>query len=101
MHMAATIIGMALVAYAVRLSGLALSNIALPPFWMRTLRFVPLAVFASLIAVSVPGQAGEAGIRLVAALGAAVVLWHRRQPWVGLVIGMGLLWLLRLLKIAG
>jgi branched-subunit amino acid transport protein len=94
----AVIAGMALVVYALRLSGLYLSNAPLPNFCLRVLRRLPVAVFAALIALSLSGQRGEGSRRLLAACGAGVALWYLRRPWVGLVIGMGLLWMLRTLR---
>ena len=101
MNTIALTVAMALIAYALRCSGLFLSNLPLSPFWTRVLHFVPVAVFAALIGLSLRGQQGEGTIRVVAALGAGVALWYRPQPWVGLVVGIGLLWLLRAVGAAG
>jgi branched-subunit amino acid transport protein len=91
----AMIIGMAIATYGLRLGGFALSRTPLPPCLARSLRFVPMTVFAALIALALSGQPGQAGVRSIAALGAGVALWYLRRPWVGLLVGMGLLWLLR------
>ncbi len=98
MKMSAVIGGMALVVYGLRWSGFYLSNAPMPRFCNRDLRRLPVAVFAALIALSLPGQRGEGSMRLLAAFGAGVALWYLRRPWVGLVIGMGLLWMLRALR---
>jgi branched-subunit amino acid transport protein len=92
----ATILLMALVTYGPRLAGLSLSRLALPPFWARFLQFVPVAVFAALVAPALP-SAGETPIRLLAAGVAALVLWRFRSLWLGLLVGMVLFWGLRTL----
>jgi branched-subunit amino acid transport protein len=89
------IVGMAAATYALRFSGMALSQRAMPPGFLRLLRFVPLGVFTSLIVLALPGTQGEGDIRVVAALCAGVALWRWRQPWVGLLVGMTVAWLLR------
>ena len=66
------------------------------PFWLRFLRFVPISVFGALIVPALPGASGEAPIRLVAAGLAALAIWRFRSLWLGIVIGMGGFWLLRL-----
>jgi branched-subunit amino acid transport protein len=91
-----TIFLMALVTYLPRLAGLSLARLTLPPFWTRFLRFVPVAVFAALIAPALP-SADETPIRLVAAATAALVLWRVRALWLGLLVGMVVFWGLRAL----
>lgn len=91
-----TILLMALVTYLPRLAGLSLASLTLPPFWARFLRFVPVAVFAALVAPALP-NAGETPIRLVAAGVAALVLWRFRSLWLGLLVGMVAFWGLRAL----
>jgi len=91
-----TILLMALVTYLPRLAGLSLASLTLPPFWTRFLRFVPVAVFAALVAPVLP-NAGETPIRLVAAGVAALVLWRFRSLWLGLLVGMVAFWGLRAL----
>ena len=86
---------MAVVTYLPRLLGFALPTGAVGGFWLRFLRFVPVAVFASLIVPALPGADGELGIRLAAAAGAAAVIWRARSLWLGIVVGMALFWLLR------
>jgi branched-subunit amino acid transport protein len=90
-----TVVGMLAVTYGSRYVGLAVSP-RLPPFWLRFLRFVPIAVFAALVAPSLQGARGEGEIRIVAAVIAAVAAWRTRQLWVAIVVGMTAFWLLRL-----
>jgi branched-subunit amino acid transport protein len=65
-----------------------------PPFWKRFLRFVPIAVFSALIVPALPGERGEAGVRLVAAL-AAAASWRFHKLWLGIAVGMAVYWGLR------
>ena len=88
------LLAMAAVTYTSRLAGLWL-RADVPPFWMRFLRFIPLAVFASLVVPALPGERGEALPRLLAAGLAALVSWRLRKLWLGLATGMAALWLLR------
>lgn len=87
---------MAAVTYGPRLLGLSLSSLELPPFWLRFLGFVPVAVFAALVVPALPSP-GETTIRLVAAAVAALVFWRVRSLWFGLLVGMAVFWGLRAL----
>jgi branched-subunit amino acid transport protein len=69
----------------------------LPPFWLRFLHFVPIAVFAALVTPSLQGSRGEGGIRVVAAALAAFTAWRTRQLALAIAVGMAAFWLLRLL----
>ncbi|MCY1073582.1 AzlD domain-containing protein [Archangium lansingense] len=88
------ILGMAGVTYASRLVGLWL-HARVPAFWMRFLRFVPIAVFAALVVPALPGERGEATARFLAAGLAALASWRFRKLWLGLATGMTAYWLLR------
>ena len=91
----ATVAGMVVVTFGSRLAGLSL-RVSLPPFWLRFLHFVPIAVFAALITPSLAGERGEGGIRVAAAIVTALAAWRWRN--LGLAIGAGLavFWLLRI-----
>jgi branched-subunit amino acid transport protein len=89
-----TVAGMVAVTFGSRYAGLALRT-ELPDFWVRFLRFVPIAVFASLITPYLEGGRGEAEIRVVAAIVAALAAWRTRQLWLAITVGMAALWLLR------
>src|SRR5262245_3915066 len=97
MNRVVVILGMAAVTYAIRLGGFSLGKIGLSPFWLRVLHCIPLAVFAAVIVSALPGQRGEWAPRLIAAACAGLVLWRSRQLWAGIVVGLGLLWLMRLI----
>ncbi len=96
MNMLLVIAGMVVVTYGPRLAGVLLGDVAVPPFWERFLRFVPIAVFAALVAPALPGQQGEWAVRLAAAVIAAIAIWRTRQLWIGVLVGMIAFWLLRL-----
>ncbi len=91
------ILGMAMLTYGTRLAGLALVGVAVPGFWLRFLRFVPIAVFAALVVPALPGDRGEWLVRFVAAVLAGAATWRTRKLWVGILVGMVCFWLLRLL----
>ena len=90
-----TVAGMVAVTFGSRLAGLSLQT-QLPPFWLRFLHFVPIAVFAALVTPYLAGDRGEGEIRLAAALVTGLVAWRWRN--LGFAIGAGLaaFWLLRL-----
>jgi branched-subunit amino acid transport protein len=94
-------VSMAVVTYALRFGGLSLAKIRFPPFLLRVLHAVPLAVFAALIVSALSGERGEGGLRLVAASCAGLAVWRLRRLWVGILVGMGMLWLLRLINGVG
>jgi branched-subunit amino acid transport protein len=77
-----------------RLAGLTLHR-ELPPFWLRFLHFVPISVFAALVAPSLTGSRGEGGIRIAAAALAALAAWRTGQLAVAIGVGMAAFWLLR------
>jgi branched-subunit amino acid transport protein len=89
-----TFLGMLVVTFGSRYAGLMLQR-PLPPFWMRFLRFVPIAVFAALVAPNLAGDRGEWLERVIAAVLAGVAAWHTRQLWVAIVVGVVVFWLLR------
>jgi branched-subunit amino acid transport protein len=88
--------GMVAVTYGSRLAGLTLRGAELPQFWLRFLRFVPIAVFAALVTPSLGGSRGEGAIRIVAAAAAGVVAWRTRQLAIAIAVGMLAFWLLRI-----
>jgi branched-subunit amino acid transport protein len=92
----ATCAGMLAVTFGSRLAGLTL-QLRLPPFWLRFLHFVPIAVFAALATPSLEGSRGEGGIRAAAAVLSGLVAWRTRQLALAIAAGMSAFWLLRLL----
>jgi len=85
-----------LVTYPVRLLGLSLGRLRLPPFGLAFLRFVPVSVFAALIVPDVLGSP-EWPRRLVAALVGAGLIWRTRQLALGILGGFAAYWGARLL----
>ncbi len=55
-----TLAGMVAVTFGSRYAGLALQA-DLPPFWVRCLHFVPIAVFAALVTPSLEGRPRRGG----------------------------------------
>ena len=91
-----TVAGMLAVTFGSRLIGLWM-RAPLPPFWMRFLRFVPVSVFAALVAPNLAGDRGEGPVRYLAAAIAALVAWKSKQLWAAILSGMVVFWVLRLL----
>lgn len=89
-----TILGMAAGVYAVRISGFALTETALPRGLERALTFVPVAMLAALSVSTLVAAPTELPIRLVAAIGAGFVVWWTKKGWVCILVGMALYWLL-------
>jgi branched-subunit amino acid transport protein len=87
--------GMVAVTFGSRYAGVAL-RAELPPFWVRFLHFVPIAVFAALVTPSLQGGFGEGEIRFAAAALAAVTAWRTRNLGVAIAVGMLSFWLLRI-----
>lgn len=91
-----SILAMGAGVFALRLSGLALREVAIPRAWERALGFVPVALLTALVVSSLAGP-GAGGIdRLAAAAGAALVAHRTGRMWVCILSGMALYWLLRL-----
>jgi branched-subunit amino acid transport protein len=81
--------------YVLRASGFLLAGVAVPEGWTRPLRFVPIATLTALIVTSIAVRPDQAPLRILAALGAAAVVWRTRRMWLCIVVGMGLYWLLQ------
>ncbi len=87
------ILAVALVTYATRLGGFRLGQRDLPPFIVRFLAYVPVAVFAALIAPDL-GLGGPQLLPRLAGLAlATVAILRSRQLWAGLIAGMAGFWL--------
>jgi len=91
-----TILGMGAGVYALRVSGLALRDIAVPPAWERALGFVPVAVLTALVVSGLAGRAEGGPAPIGAAAGAALVARLSGRMWACILSGMALYWLLRL-----
>lgn len=89
------ILGMAAAVYALRLAGLLLTDVAVPPTWERALGFVPVATLTALVVASLSGRPDEAPIRLVAVVGGGLAARRTGRAWVCILGGMALYWLVR------
>jgi branched-subunit amino acid transport protein len=87
------ILGMGAGVYGLRLAGLVLRDVALPPAWERALRFVPVALLTGLVVVSLTGQIYAEPSRLVAVVGAVIVAYRTRKMWACILAGMVVYWL--------
>lgn len=96
MNIVLTILGMWAVTFAARAAGLGLSGVRLSPFWLAFLRFVPVSVFAALIAPDLLGSP-EWPRRLVGAGVAALLLWRSRNLALGILGGFAAYWAARAL----
>ncbi|RIH85547.1 Branched-chain amino acid transport protein (AzlD) [Meiothermus luteus] len=96
-----TLLGMALIAFALRYGPMAMLGRAhLPPGLQQALRYVPAATLAGLVfpALLAPGgrwALGPHNEHLLAGLAAAWVAWRYRNALLTILVGMGALWLLR------
>ena len=91
----ATVAGMLAVTFGSRLAGLSL-RAELPPFWLRFLHFVPIAVFAALVTPSLAGDFGAGEIRIAAAGVTGLAAWRWRNLGLALAAGLATFWLLRI-----
>jgi branched-subunit amino acid transport protein len=82
--------------YLLRLSGLALPELALPPAWERGLSFLPIALLTALVVSSLTRPGDVSVARLVAAAGAVGVARVSGRMWACILGGLALYWLLRL-----
>ena len=82
--------------YALRLAGLVLRDVSVPPAWERAFAFVPVALLTALVVSSLAGAPEGGGARLVAAAGAALVARWTGQMWACILSGMVIYWLVSL-----
>lgn len=85
--------------YSLRMTGLLLPSISIPPRWEAAFQFVPIALLAALVVASLTAGGSIDPRQVVAAGGAGIVAWHTRKMWACIASGMLLYWLLRLLPI--
>ncbi len=91
------ILGMAVVTYATRSLGVFLLARQLPSLLEQVLGYVPVAVFAALLAppLFLPRGSFALGAETAAAMPAALVAWRTRQVLPTILVGMGSYWLIR------
>ena len=91
------VLALAVGTLGLRVSGLALGDLRIPAAWERAWRYVPLALLAALIVLSLTGrETGEAGVRGVALVVAALATYKARRLWVCIACGMAVYAALRL-----
>jgi branched-subunit amino acid transport protein len=88
------ILGMGAGVYALRLVGLTLRDVALPPVWDRALRFVPVALLTGLVVVGLNGQVSAEPMRLLAVAAAALAAYRTGKMWACILAGMVTYWAL-------
>jgi branched-subunit amino acid transport protein len=89
------IVAAALATYATRLAGFGLSRRSVPASFNRFLTYVPVAVFAALIAPDLGLGGGQMVARLLGVAAASVAVWKTRQLGAGLAAGMVVFWVVR------
>lgn len=91
MTLTLVIVLMGALTYGLRLLGFALPTGQLAPFWRRLLDAVPVSVFASLIASSLPGHsASDTLVRAACVAVGGALLWRRLPLWVTLAVALAL-----------
>lgn len=83
--------------YALRLAGLVLRDVSIPPAWERAFGFVPVALLTALVVSSLAGAPEGGAPRLIATAGAALVARWTGQMWACILSGMVIFWLIGLL----
>jgi|SRR5215203_821195 len=82
--------------YLLRLAGLSLPAVTIPPDWERALRFIPVSLISALVVISLAGN-DRTGWEGVAAVAVGAVVVHRtRKMWTCIASGLIAYWLLRL-----
>ncbi len=82
--------------FALRLAGLVLRDVAIPPAWERGLGYVPIAVLTALVVASLTAQSDGSPARLIAAAVAALVAHYSGRMWACILAGMAVYWALSL-----
>ncbi len=101
MTMALAILGMGLITFAIRLSLFLLpERVTLPPWLLRSLRYVPAAVLTAIVVPELLLPQGTIDFslgndRLLAGLFAILVAWRTRNVFLTVVLGLITLWLLQ------
>ena len=100
-QLALTILGMGLITYGIRVVLFLLpERLALPPWLLRALRYVPAAVLSAIILPELLLSGGALDIslgneRLLAGLVGILVAWRTRNVLWTVAAGMVVLWLLQ------
>lgn len=81
--------------FALRISGFALRDVAIPPRWERALGFAPIAVLSGLVASSFVNRSSDTFAGVIAAVGAGVIAYRTRRMWACIVSGVAFYAVLR------
>ncbi|MGE3270138.1 MAG: AzlD domain-containing protein [Chloroflexota bacterium] len=87
------ILGMGAGVYLLRLAGLSLHDVALPPVLDRALRFVPVALLSGLVVIGLTGQVSAEPWRLLAVAAGALAAYRTGRMWACILAGMVVYWL--------
>lgn len=87
------ILGMGAGVYLLRLVGLGLQALTLPPAIDRALRCVPVALLTGLVVVGLTGQVSAEPTRLLAVAAAVLVAYRTGKMWACILGGMAVYWL--------
>lgn len=88
------IAGAAVLVYICRASGFVLNLKADSPIGEQFLHLVPIAIFSTLVILSIMRQPEIFNFKLVALIFAGVIIWRTRQFGWAVIAGLGALWLL-------
>ncbi len=89
------IVAVAASTYVTRIAGFLAGDRTIPPFVRRFLDYVPISVFAALVAPDSGIGTPQMAPRLVGLIVAGIVVLQWRQLWAGLAAGMAAYWLAR------
>jgi branched-subunit amino acid transport protein len=83
--------------FTLRFAGLMADRITFHSGLDQALRFAPVAVLSALTATALASQGLSDPLRLLAAAGAAILVFWTRRMWVCITGGFVIYWVLRLL----
>jgi branched-subunit amino acid transport protein len=94
MRLVGVILAMGIGIYALRIAGMTLCHLVVPPLWERALRFVPIALLSALVVSSLSHQSEQRTFRVIAAAVAGWAAHHTGRMWACILSGMAVYWLL-------
>jgi branched-subunit amino acid transport protein len=94
MNVIYTLIATAVIIYLCRYSGFTLTRLAASTRLARFLHFVPIAIFSALIVPSLISDPDLLERKVIALALAGVVIRRTQHFGLGIIVGLGLFWLL-------
>ena len=88
------LIATAVLIYLCRYSGFTLARLAVSTRLAQFLHFVPIAIFSALIVPSIISEPTLLGRKVIALALAGAVLRRTQHFGLGIIVGLGLFWLL-------